>query len=145
MLVVLALGAVAVLLYWHSRGEDMVLGIVLTLVAVLGFFVKQGRARWYLVGAACVFVALFIGAAHGPLFDEATTGYCDSVFEPAEAGYLLPDDAPPGTRRVCEVVRQERIPVVGVLMTVGLAGLVISLRKRQVPFQTDEPATSDVH
>lgn len=130
-LVMLALGALALWFFASGGGEHTFLGVVLTLLVACGFVVGKGRVRWYAVGVACVFTALFLGSVSGPLFDAATTGYCDSVFEPFEPGQVMVDDAPPGTYETCAEVRQERIPVIAVLAVAGLVGLALSLRKRR--------------
>jgi hypothetical protein len=137
------MGAAAVWLFSLGRGEQTSLGVVLTLLVVCGFIVRNGRVRWYDVGVACVFTALLLGSVHGPLFDEATTGYCESMFEPFEPGHVLPDDAPPRTYERCEEARRERIPVIAVLAVVGVATLAVSLRRRRVPTPTREPVTTD--
>jgi len=134
--VMLAMGAVTLWLFSSGDLEHILVGLVLGLLAVCGFIVPAGRLVWYVVGAACVFASVSLGLASGAFFDDAATGYCDSVFEPFKPGHLRVDDAPPGTYEQCAESRRERTPVIVVLALGGLAGLTFSLKKRRVEAST---------
>ena len=126
----LIVGSLGLIAIWSvPKGGQLTFdGVVLMFVAVCGCFARLERLGWYSLGAALIAASLVLGGADGPLFDQATTGYCNSVFEP---GMTTVDDAPPGTYERCEETRRNRIPVVGGLGLLGLVALGFSLRPRR--------------
>ena len=124
----LLLSALAVWLT-AAGGQLALAGVALGAAVVGGFFVKQGRSPWYVIGVVAVVWGLWLGVApadSGP-YSTANTGYgCGSVFAPPDGS--ISEDAPPYLARQCLAVADERRPFVVLILGFGAYAVVRSCR-----------------